>query len=100
LPTRVALLLFGILCMTPLLAQEDADPVDAARQTYLAVERLALNPDSDSVSGLTGLIDQLQWVRDTTNRCIDDANRLLERQKRQEVALLGAPQSGEGNWNR
>ena len=96
LPIRLALLLFGILCTTPLHAQEDADPVDAARQTYLAVERLALNPDSDSVSGLTGLIDQLQWVRDTTNRCSDDANRLLERQKRQEVALLGAPQSGEG----
>ena len=93
LPRGLVLLLCGLLCATPLQAQEEADPVEAARQAYLAVDRLAQSPDSDSITGLIGLIDRLQWVRETTARCIDDADRLLERQKRQEVALLGATQS-------
>jgi len=87
--SRLALLLAATLAALPLQAQEEGDPVAAARETYRGVERHAQFPDSDSVSGLSALVEQLRQVRDVSTRCVEDADRLLERQRRQENALLG-----------
>ncbi len=89
--------LLAVVCLAlapPLAAQEEADPVAAARESYQNIARLSQSPDSDSVSGLTGLVEQLQHVRQVAQRCVEDAGRLLERQRRQESALLGSALPG------
>ena len=89
------LLLFAcLLAGSPLQAQEEADPVVAAREVYQNIEALSQSPDSDSVSGMSGLVEQLQHVRQVAQRCVEDADRLLQRQRRQESALLGSALPG------
>jgi small-conductance mechanosensitive channel len=95
---HLALLIVCVLAAPPLVAQEEGDPVAAAMEVYRDIDRKVQDPGVDTLSDLTVLVEQLRRVRDAAIRCVDDNDRLLERQRRQENALLGsAPPSGESS---
>jgi small-conductance mechanosensitive channel len=64
------------------------DPIQAAHDNLERIRGLVQYPDADTHSGLSALIEQLDFIRQRADRCVDESVAALGRLHRQEAALV------------